>query len=267
MHIKLLFLLLFPLIPVFAQSSAESSSFVYRTIPNNAYQVGERLKYSIKYGVVKAVNTEIAVVKDTVVRGRECYKIEYTARTVPMFDNFYRVDDRYETFIDKQGQFPHSFKQQIREGKYERDEWMEFFHDIGIAKSLIHNKEFPMEPYSQDILSAYFYARTMDLRSMKDGSIIELNNVSDKEVIPLKIKIRNRDLLETELGVFRTIVVEPIVQGVGLFKSDGQILIWMTDDENKIPIRIKIKVVVGSLSADIESMEGLRNPLKSKMKE
>lgn len=267
MRTRLLFLLLFPWVSVFAQSSTESSAFEYRTVPNNAYQVGERLKYSIKYGMVKAVNTEIAVVKDTVVRGRDCYKIEYTARTVPMFDNFYRVDDKYETFIDKQGQFPHSFKQRIREGKYERDEWMEFFHDKGIAKSLLHNKEFSMAPYAQDILSAYFYARTMDLRSMKDGSIIELNNVSDKEVIPLKIKIRNRDLLETELGVFRTIVVEPIVQGVGLFKSDGKILIWMTDDENKIPIRIKIKVIVGSLSADIESMEGLRNPLKSKMKE
>ncbi|MFN3560975.1 MAG: DUF3108 domain-containing protein [Chloroherpetonaceae bacterium] len=267
MRTQLLFLLLFPLTSTFAQSATDSSTFEYRTIPNNAYKVGERLKYSIKYGMIKAVNTEIAVVKDTVVRGRECYKIEYKARTVPMFDNFYRVDDRYETFIDKQGQFPHSFKQQIREGKYERDEWMEFFHEQGIAKSLIHNQEFKMVPYAQDILSAYFYTRTLNLRAMKDGSIIELNNVSDKEVIPLKIKIRNRDLLETELGVFRTIVIEPIVQGVGLFKSDGQILIWMTDDENKIPIRIKIKVIVGSLSADIESMEGLRNPLKSKMKE
>jgi hypothetical protein len=264
---RLLCFLLFVSPSLLAQSNGESGSFNYRTVPNNAYKVGERLKYSIKYGVVKAVNTEIAVAKDTVVRGRECYKVEYSARTVPMFDNFYRVDDKYETFIDKQGQFPHSFKQQIREGKYEHDEWMEFFHDKGLAKSLIHNKEFPMIPYSQDILSAYFYVRTMNLREMKDGSIIELNNVSDKEVIPLKIKIRNRDLLETELGVFRTIVVEPIVQGVGLFKSDGQILIWMTDDENKIPIRIKIKVIVGSLSADIESMEGLRNPLKSKMQE
>jgi len=267
MRIRLLFLLLFPLTSLFAQSSAESNSFEYRTIPNTAYKVGERLKYSIKYGVVKAVNTEIAVVKDTVVRGRECYKIEYSARTVPMFDNFYRVDDKYETFIDKQGQFPHSFKQRIREGKYEHDEWMEFYHERGVAKSLLHNKEFPMIPYAQDILSAYFYARTMDLRGMKDGTVVEVNNVSDKEVVPLKIKIRNRDLLETELGVFRTIVVEPIVQGVGLFKSDGQILIWMTDDENKIPIRIKIKVIVGSFSADIESMEGLRNPLKSKMQE
>ncbi|MCS6989768.1 MAG: DUF3108 domain-containing protein [Chloroherpetonaceae bacterium] len=257
--------LLFLAASAFAQSSVDG--FEYRVVPNNAYAVGERLKYGIKYAGVKAVNTEIAVVKDTVVRGRECYKIEYKARTVPVFDNFYRVDDRYETFIDKQGQFPHSFKQQIREGKFAHDEWMEFFHDKGLAKSLLHGREFPMEPYAQDILSAYFYVRTMDLRSMKDGSIIELKNVSDKEVIPLKIKIRNRDLIETDLGVFRAIVVEPIVQGVGLFKSDGQILIWMTDDENKIPLRIKIKVVVGSLMAEIESMEGLRNPLKSKMQE
>ncbi len=267
MRIQLLLFLLFPFTSLFAQSSLEESSFVYRTVSNNAYTVGERLKYSIRYGVVKAVNTEIAVVKDTVVRGRDCYKVEYKARTVPMFDNFYRVDDRYETFIDKQGQFPHSFKQQIREGNYAHDEWMEFYHDKGLARSLIHNHEFYMVPYSQDILSAYFYVRTMDLRSMKDGTIIELNHVSDKEVIPLKIKIRNRDLLETELGVFRTIVVEPIVKGIGLFKSEGQVLIWMTDDENKIPIRIKIKVIVGSLYADIESMEGLRNPLNSKVQE
>lgn len=265
MRVPIFFCLLFLSASTFAQSNGDG--FEYRVIPNNAYQVGERLKYGIKYAGVKAVNTEIAIVKDTVVRGRDCYKVEYKARTVPVFDNFYRVDDRYETFIDKQGLFPHSFKQQIREGKFERDEWMEFYHDKGVAKSILHNREFPMEPYAQDILSAYFYVRAMDLRSMKDGAVIELKNVSDKEVIPLKIKVRNRDMIETDLGVFRAIVVEPIVQGVGLFKSDGQILIWMTDDENKIPLRIKIKVVVGSLMAEIESMEGLRNPLKSKMQE
>jgi hypothetical protein len=242
-----------------------AQSFTYRSIPNKSYKVGERLRYSIKYGLVKAVNTQIEVTKDTVFRGRPAVKVEYTARTVPFYDNFYRVDDKYETYIDTAGQFPHAFTQQIREGKYSHDESMVFYHDEGKAKSIVQNKEFPMEAYCQDILSAYFYARTLDLRAMKNGETMELKNVSDKETIPLVIKIVSRDVLETNLGNFKCIIVEPQVKGVGLFKSDGKIQIWMTDDENKIPLKIRFKVVVGAFTAEIDEMTGLKNPVTSKL--
>ncbi|KER09036.1 MAG: hypothetical protein HY22_14225 [[Candidatus Thermochlorobacteriaceae] bacterium GBChlB] len=248
-------------------AAQDAGKFVYRVLPNNAFKVGERLKYSLKYGLVKAANTEIAVVKETTMRGEPVYHIEYTANTVPIFDNFFKVDDRYDSYLHRNALCPLYFKQRIREGKFSKDEEIEFFHELSKANSVTAKKEFPIDVYAQDILSAYFYVRTLDLKSLKKDDVIPLKQISDEKVFPLDIKIRYRDVLETEIGTFKTVVVEPIVQGTGLFKSEGRILIWMTDDDNKIPLKIAIKVAVGSITAEISSMEGIRNPLTAKLEE
>ncbi len=240
-------------------------SFNYRTHPNNTYQIGESLKYSIKYGPIKAVNTEILVYGDTTIRSRDCYHIVYNARTVPLFDNFFKVDDTYETFIDKSGQFPLRFTRRVHEGNYKRKNVLEFFHEQGKVWSQYRKKVFDINPYTHDILSAYFYIRTLNLKKYKKGDIITLENFSDRKNYKLDIKIHKRDLIETDLGVFKTVVVEPLVLGAGLFKSEGKIMIWMTDDKNNIPLRIAIKVAVGSLKAEINEIKGNRYKLTSKM--
>ena len=240
-------------------------SFNYRTHPNNTYQIGESLKYSIKYGPIKAVNTEILVYGDTTIRSRDCYHIVYNARTVPFFDNFFKVDDTYETFIDKSGQFPLRFTRRVHEGNYKRNNVLEFFHEQGKVWSQYRKKVFDINPYTHDILSAYFYIRTFNLKKYKKGDIITLENFSDRKNYKLDIKIHKRDLIETDLGVFKTVVIEPLVLGAGLFKSEGKIMIWMTDDKNNIPLRIAIKVAVGSLKAEINEIKGNRYKLTSKM--
>jgi hypothetical protein len=245
-------------------SSAAGTDF--RKVENNAFNVGESLKYDLKYGFVKGAETQISVTGEKSVRGRNCYHIEFTANTVNPFDSFFHVDDKYETFIDKDGLFPMYFKQRVREGKYTRDDEVEFHHEKGIAKSLIYGKDYDIAKYSQDIVSAYFFIRSLDLRS-KVGQTISMNNFSNDKDYPLDIKILRRDVIETDLGTFRCIVVEPLVRGAGLFKSEGRILIWMTDDENKIPVKISIKVVVGSINAELREMSGVKNPLTSQIKD
>lgn len=252
-------------LPLAAQESSET--FAYRKVANNTFRIGERLQYHLKYGIIKAANTEIAVVKDTIIRGEPCYHVVFTANTIPVFDNFFKVDDRYETFIHKDAMCPLYFKQRLREGKFSKDDEIEFFHHTGRARSLVQNKDFPMNAYAQDILSAYFYVRTLNLKSFKNGESIYLKQISDDKEYPLEVKVRYRDVIETEVGTFNTVVVEPLVQGAGLFKSEGRILIWMTDDDNKIPIKISIKVPVGAITAEIASMEGILHPLTAKRKE
>lgn len=242
-----------------------SPSYSYRTHPNNTYQIGESLKYSIKYGPIKAVNTEILVYGDSTIRSRDCYHIVYNARTVPFFDNFFKVDDQYETFIDKEGQFPLRFTRKVHEGNYKRQNVLEFFHELGKVWSQKGDKVFDISPYTHDIISAYFYVRTLDLQKYKKGDVITLNNFSDKKNYKLDIVVHKRDLIETDLGVFRTVVIEPLVLGAGLFKSEGNILIWMSDDKNNIPLRIAIKVPVGSLRAEINEIKGNRHKLTSKL--
>ncbi|MDX2129191.1 MAG: DUF3108 domain-containing protein [Chloroherpetonaceae bacterium] len=243
------------------------TSRALRQIRNTAYHTGEKLEFRIKYTGITAVTTEISVPKDTVIRGQDCYHIVYTAKTVPFFENFFPVNDRYESIIHKEGQYPMYFRQQIREGKFSHDDEVEFFHESAIARSYHHNKDFPMEAFTQDVISAYFFVRTLNLRSYKNDDVITIQNFSSDKSFPLIIKVRNRDLLETEIGTVRTIVLEPLVQGQGLFKSEGKILVWVTDDENKVPVKISMKVPVGSLYAEIISATGLKNPITSKLNE
>jgi len=241
------------------------ANFNFRAIQNNAFQPGERLQYRIKYGPVTAVNTEIAVTNDTTIRGHVCHRITYTANTVPFFDNFFKVRDFYQSFIDKKGIYPIRYTKKLEEGNFKSSNELEFFHERGQVWSRKRNKLFDIAPYTHDILSAYFYARTLDLHKLKKGDVVSVKNFSDDKAYKLDIKIHRRDIIETELGVFRTIVLEPLVLGAGLFKSEGKIMIWMTDDENKIPLRISIKVVVGALYAEIIQMEGIKNQKTSKL--
>ncbi|NTW49662.1 MAG: DUF3108 domain-containing protein [Chlorobiales bacterium] len=245
-------------------SQSPITDFNYRTISNNAYKPGERLTYSIKYGLITAVNTEIIVAGDTTIRSRDCYRIQYKARTVPVFDAFFKVDDKYESFIDKSGQFPMKFTRRIREGSYKADGDLEFFHDRGLVIAPKQNKLYPIEPFTHDVLSAYFFVRTLDLRKHKKGDIITLKNFVKDKTHTLDVKFHGRDLIETDLGVFRTVMLEPLATDAGLFKSEGKIMIWLTDDENKIPVRIAIKVAVGSLKAEITSIQNNRHALTSK---
>lgn len=245
-------------------SQSTLPNFGYRKISNNAYKPGERLTYSIKYGPVTAVNTEILVAGDTTIRGRDCYHIQYKARTVPVFDTFFKVDDKYDSYIDKSGQFPMKFTRRIREGSYKADGDLEFFHERGLVMSQRHGKLYPIDPFTHDVLSAYFFVRTMDLRKYKKGDIITLKNFVKDKVHTLSVKFHGYDLIETELGAFRTIMLEPLATDAGLFKSDGKIMIWLTDDENKIPLRIAIKVAVGSLKAEITSIQNNRHTLTSR---
>lgn len=241
--------------------------FTPRRLENLAYKLGERFKYNLKYGVIKGAETEIAVTGEDIRHGRPVYHVEFSAKTVSPFDGFFKVDDRYETYIDKEGQYPHYFKQRVREGKYSRDDEVEFFHDKGYAHSHTRNEQFPMEAYAQDVLSSYFFVRTLKLKSLPNGSTIMMREFSEDKVYPLQVKILRRETIETEIGAFKTIVIEPLVQGAGLFKSEGKIVIWMTDDENKIPVKISIKVAVGAITAEISEMQGVRNPMVAKLED
>ncbi|ACF14932.1 hypothetical protein Ctha_2483 [Chloroherpeton thalassium ATCC 35110] len=241
------------------------ATFKFRHAPNHAFETGEVLKYRIKYGPVTAVNTEISVANDTVVRGHDCYQITYKASTLPFFDTFFKVRDLYQSFIDKKGIYPVRYTRQVEEGNYKSSNELEFFHERGQVWSRKRNKLFNIEPYTHDILSAYFYFRTLNLQKLKKGDVVTIKNFSDQKSYKLDIKIHRRDIIETELGIFRTIVVEPLVQGAGLFKSEGKIIIWMTDDENKIPLRISINVLVGSLYAEIIEISGLKNKKTAKL--
>ena len=243
-----------------AQSSAvidkniDPDQTVYRKIENNAWDVGESLSFAIRYGPIVA-GTAIMTVKDTTrINNRLCYHIVTEARSNNFVDTFFKVRDRAESYMDYEGLFTLKFEKQIREGKYERDRSIEYDHVNEIA---IAGKDTMIVPrFVQDVLSTLYFLRTQDYEI---GDELSVQNHSDKNVYDLRVKIHGKEGVRVRAGTFKCLLVEPfLVEGGGIFKHEGRILVWITDDERHIPVQMKSKVYIGSVTAELEVMTGVR---------
>jgi hypothetical protein len=240
--------------PAVVEKPEDSNQSIYRKIENSAWNIGESLTFSIRYGPVVA-GTAIMTVKDTArINNKLCYRIVTEARSNKFLDTFFKVRDTAESFMDYDGLYTLKFEKHIREGKYRRDRSILYDHVNEIA---IADKDTMVVPrYVQDVLSTLYFLRTQEY---KVGDILSVQNHSDRNVYDLKVRIHGKEGVRVRAGTFKCLLVEPfLVEGGGIFKHEGRILVWITDDERRIPVQMKSKVYIGSVIAELETMEGIR---------
>lgn len=243
-------------------SSQESKPL--RSVPNEAFGFGERLEYSVGYKFITAGYAVFQVGKEPIVTNdRQCYDIRFDVASLSSLEFLYKVRDRYRTMVDIDGLFPWRFEQTIREGGYSKD-FAAKFDQVG-NRAITTEGVFKIPPFVHDIVSALYHVRTYDLRNMKKGDIIKMQNFFDRETHDLQIVVLGRQKIEVEAGTFNTVVIEPVIKKGGLFKSEGRILIWLSDDDRKIPIKVSSKILIGTVDAELTSYKGLRGPLTSKV--
>ncbi|MEW5798013.1 MAG: DUF3108 domain-containing protein [Bacteroidota bacterium] len=229
-----------------------------------AFTTGEKLLFDVNYGFITAGYAEMSIPQLDTVLGTTAYKVSFTVRSTPTFDLFFEVRDRYETYLDTTTIVPWKFEQHIKEGKFKRDYVAVFDQRNNRART--DKGEFQIPSDVHDIMSAFYYARTIDYSKFKVGQRIHLQNFFKGKTNPLDVKYLGKQKVDVEAGTFNCIIVEPMVKEGGLFKSEGRILIWLSDDENKIPVKVSTKVVIGSIDAELKEYSGLRNELKAKIK-
>jgi len=234
-----------------------------RTVSQRAFAVGERLVYDVGYSFIIAGEAVFSIPSMQTVNGRECFQVLFTVVSTPTFSWIYRVDDRYETLLDSKGIFPWRFTQRVREGKYRYDFTADFDQINHVA--LTKEGRYPIPPYVHDVVSAFFYTRTMDFSRSRPGERVYLENFYKDTTYNLAVKFLGRQQTEVKAGRFNCIVVEPLIKEGGLFKSEGRILIWLSDDERKIPVKVSTKVVVGSIDAELREYSGVNGPINAKV--
>jgi hypothetical protein len=261
--LKWMYLFLFILL-VRSDILSQTNSFngEFRVLENNAFKEGEKLTFDVNYGFVTAGIAVMEIPKIKKISGREAYHVTFEVNSVPSFDMFYKVRDRYETYIDVEGLFPWRFEQHIREGGYTRDFSAFFDQRKGKAKTTEGEYEIPL--YVNDIVSAFYYARTLDYSNMKVNDLIHLQNFYKDKVYNLDVKFLGKEVVEVPAGKFDCIIVEPLVREGGLFKHEGNIIVWLTNDELKMPVKVRTKVVIGYVEAKLTNYEGLAGELKAK---
>jgi hypothetical protein len=219
-----------------------------RVVENGSFGVGERLKFEISYGPINAGSAVMEVKEIVQVEGRDCYRVISTAQSNRFFSAIYRVEDRVESFIDVQGIFPWKFQQKLQEGKYRANRWA--LYDQVNHTASTNRGDLDMPSYVQDVLSIMYYARTQE---MTVGDTLFVDSHSGRKVYPLAVKILRRERVEVPAGTFDCLVVEPMLKAGGLFKHEGRIWVWLTDDPVKLPVLMKTKVIIGTVDAKLKT--------------
>ncbi len=236
----------------------------FRHLTNNAFTVGEKLTFDISYGFVTAGQATMSIPDYRYVNGRKTYETRVEARSTSAFDWVFKVRDRYETFMDVDGIFPWRFEQHVREGSYSRD-YDAYFDPEAQTAETSDGQQYKTPQYVHDIVSAFYYVRTLDLTHSHRGDVIHLENFYDGKSHPLDVRILGHQQVETDAGTFECSVIEPMVVQGGLFKNEGSIKIWMTDDENHMPVKMSSKILIGEIESKLVKYEGVRGPLTAKV--
>jgi hypothetical protein len=223
----------------------------YRKIENKAFGYGEKLVFSVNYGFINAGSAWLEI--DTIidVRGHDCFRIVSRANSNSFFSKFFKVDDRVATYVDTEGIYPLYFEKHLREGKFKTDRWVRFDQKSRLA---IESKgdTTVIPPFVQDVLSAMFYVRTL---SLEVGKSVYIDNYADRKNYPLEVRVLKKERKKVDAGEFDCFVVEPLLQeGSGIFANRGKLTVWLSDDQYRLPVFMRSKVIfIGSISAELKS--------------
>jgi len=240
--------------PVTISSSNTEAVFEERPIASPPFGVGEKIEYQIDYAFVPAGFACLQILSTETVSGRTAWRIFSEAKTNKTTDVFFKVRDKNESWMDTERWCSLRYREDIREGGYKRRSETVFDHGsltfryTKWRKGTESHKEGTLSPFVQDVLSALYFIRTLPLTM---GQEIPLNANSGSSNWPLIIRVLGREKIKVPGGTFRCIRVEPVMAGDGLFKAKGKLEVWLTDDFQRIPVKLRSKVAVGAFDADM----------------
>ena len=225
-----------------------------RTYPHvrDAMQVGERLVFSVRYGPIHAGTATIELAGIEVVRGDSCYHLVTTAESNDFFSTFFYVRDRVESFVAKEDLRPRRFAKYLLEGNYTNEQVIDFDPKNDLA-TYEDGQIIEVLPGTHDILSAFFDVRC---RRLEIGDEVFLDCHADRKNYPLKTRVLRRERVEVPAGEFDCLVVEPMLRTPGLFKHEGSLAIWLTDDVHKIPVKMSSSLPIGSIAVVLTEISG-----------
>jgi len=236
----------------------------------SAFDVGEWFKFRIHYGLVTAGYATLEV-KESTRNNKKVFHAIGKGYTTGMSRWFFKVDDNYESYFDKNTGKPYQFVRKIDEGGYTKNQEGFFNQDKNtvLVKDYKNNTNavFETPEQVQDIVSTFYYLRNHpNVDKLKVGESINVDMFFDNETTKFRLKFIGREDLDTKFGTVPCMIFRPLVQTGRVFKEQESLTVWISADDNKLPIRIKASLMVGSLKADLDAFKGLANPFEIKVK-
>ncbi len=249
---------------IFFSNNIFSQDNALETVRNEAFTTSEVIEYRVHYGFINAGIARLEIMPEIKSFGqRKVYHVVGTGKSTGAFDWFFKVRDRYETFLDSQSIVPWYFIRRVDEGGYKISQNVTFNHFKNIA---ISEKATISVPHDiQDIVSAYYRARTFNFDTIEVGDMFPMQTYLDDEVFDLKLKFLGREKVKVTAGTFNCLKFRPMVLLGRVFKEEDDMTIWVTDDKNKVVVRGEAEILVGSVKMDLKNYSGLANPFLAKV--
>ncbi len=225
----------------------------------NGFKPGEYLEFSIHYGPIVG-GKAIATLEQTPLNNQEEYHAKMIARSAGLADLLYNVEDIYESYFNPVTGLPSKAIRNISEGDYRFYNEIEFNREENIVLSQKSGK-IEVPEGILDIVTALYKIRRLDYSNYKDGNIIKITTYFDDEIFPFDIRYKGVETIKTNLGKIECIKFVPFVEPGRIFESEDDMTIWVSNDKNLLPIRIKFDLIVGSIKCDLVSYSNLKYPL------
>tara|TARA_B100000575_G_scaffold146900_1_gene117281 strand:- start:40829 stop:41620 length:792 start_codon:yes stop_codon:yes gene_type:complete len=230
-----------------------------------AFKSGESLEYRVHYGIFNASYASLKLSNDTL--NKNTLLASGYGKTIGLARLFFKVEDYYSSLFNSNNVDPIIFKRNIYEGGYTKNLEVEF--DSILNKATVNNikngtiEEFKTKENVQDLISSLYYLRKhFSEKNIKVGEFFNINMFYDNKNRELALKFLGKDIINTKYGKIECLKFMPATNRSRIFKGEGSITIWLTNDKNRIPIRVKADLLVGSIKADLERYSGVANPFE-----
>ncbi|MDQ3682925.1 MAG: DUF3108 domain-containing protein [Bacteroidota bacterium] len=233
-------------------------------IRNTSFKNGEQLNYIVYYSIiglyVNAGNATLSINLERM-NNRPVYHITGSGKSNSSYNWISKVNNRYETFIDTGALQPVKFIRDVHEGKHKKYENITFNRTARTA--ITNNGVYKVPDCVQDVVSCLYYARNINFNKYKPGDKISFSMFLDNEVYNMYIRYIGKEDVKTKYGKFRAIKFKPLLIKGTVFEGGEKMSVWVTDDANRVPLRVESSLAVGSIKVDMMGYKNLRYPMTS----
>jgi len=230
-------------------------------LKQTVFEPGEELTYKLRYGFISAAEGTLKVQSTGLnFDNRPVYHLNAVGTTSKAFSIFYNIRDEYNAYIDQETFLPYFYVENIKEGKYRRNDKVRFYQKqrrIEATKGIFKAKE----AQTFDLLSLYYFCRTLDLSQVKENESFNLSYFLKDSVAYLNIKYLGKENIKTALGTLRCLKFSPSLEPGRVFKKESKLYLWVTDDGNRIPVKAEVEILIGSVTLELTGAKGLKHPL------
>jgi Protein of unknown function (DUF3108) len=244
------------------------SDGTYRSLRNNNFSCGEKYTYGASYGFISVAEGIVKLDPQIhTLNSRPCYKVDISGKTVGLCA-IAKVRDYWTSYIDTAAIVPHRFYRNITENSYKLEETTTFDHANKTAKVAYKKMDgrtgentFDVQQYSQDLVSGYYYIRTLDFSTLKPGDTFSFPAFYEDNTYSFTVKYIGKEVIKTKFGKLNSYVMSPIMpSNQTVFEGKDAIRFWISDDANRVPLKVRAKLFIGSFELELEKCEGMKTP-------